>query len=117
MVFILFSCLSFFTYIQAAEGEGKLVYVIPIEDTVERGLEAFVKRTTNEAKEASADHIIFEINTPGGRVDAAKNIGEILQDLEIETTSFVTVEALSAGSYLALNTDNIYMKPPSKHGS
>lgn len=117
MVFILFSCLSFFTYIQAAEGEGKLVYVIPIEDTVERGLEAFVKRTTNEAKEASADHIIFEINTPGGRVDAAKNIGEILQDLEIETTSFVTVEALSAGSYLALNTDNIYMKPQASMGA
>ncbi|WP_186575820.1 NfeD family protein [Aquibacillus kalidii] len=98
-------------------GEGKLVYVIPIEKTVERGLEAFLKRTTQEATEANADHIIFEINTPGGRVDAAANIAEILQDLDIPTTSFITVEALSAGSYLALNTDHIYMKPQATMGA
>ncbi|WP_413775108.1 NfeD family protein [Gracilibacillus pellucidus] len=99
------------------DGTGKLVYVIPIENEVERGLEAFIKRTTSEAAEANADHIIFEINTPGGRVDAAENIGEILQDLEIETTSFITVKALSAGSYIALNTDNIYMKPQTSMGA
>ncbi|WP_130860214.1 NfeD family protein [Gracilibacillus phocaeensis] len=98
-------------------GEGKLVYVIPIENEVERGLEAFIKRTTTEAEEANADHIILEINTPGGRVDAAENIGEILQDLEVETTSFITVKALSAGSYIALNTDNIYMKPQANMGA
>ncbi|MFC4388488.1 nodulation protein NfeD [Gracilibacillus marinus] len=105
------------TVLHADEGSGNLVYVIPIENTVERGLEAFIKRTTNEAIEANADHIIFEINTPGGRVDAAKNIGEILQDLEIKTSSFVTVEALSAGSYIALNTDSIYMKPQASMGA
>ncbi|WP_058307408.1 NfeD family protein [Gracilibacillus massiliensis] len=105
-------------YVSAEDnGEGKIVYVIPIENTVERGLEAFLKRTTTEATEANADHIIFEINTPGGRVDAAENIGEILQDVEIETTSFITVKALSAGSYIALNTDNIYMKPQASMGA
>jgi len=98
-------------------GEGKLVYVVPIENNVERGLEAFIKRTTSEAVDANADHIIFEINTPGGRVDAAENIGGILQDLDIETTSFITVKALSAGSYIALNTDNIYMSPQASMGA
>ncbi|SER18018.1 membrane-bound serine protease (ClpP class) [Gracilibacillus ureilyticus] len=117
---LLMSVLLFFSVnhtLQAEDGEGKLVYVIPIENTVERGLEAFIRRTTDEAAEADANHIIFEINTPGGRVDAAKNIGQILQDLEIETTSFITVEALSAGSYIALNTDNIYMKPQASMGA
>ncbi|MRH43082.1 nodulation protein NfeD [Aquibacillus halophilus] len=104
--------------VNAAEnGEGKLVYVIPIEKEVERGLEAFLSRTTKEATVENADHIIFEINTPGGRVDAAGNIAEILQDLEIPTTSFVTNRALSAGSYIALNTDNIYMKPQATMGA
>ncbi|WP_439647398.1 NfeD family protein [Aquibacillus saliphilus] len=98
-------------------GEGKLVYVIPIEKEVERGLEAFLRRTTNEATTENADHIIFEINTPGGRVDAAGNIAEILQDLDITTTSFVTNRALSAGSYIALNTDNIFMKPQATMGA
>ncbi|MGP4042399.1 NfeD family protein [Gracilibacillus sp. D59] len=109
---------GFQTQVLAEEnGKGKLVYVIPIENEVERGLEAFIRRTTTEATEANADHIIFEINTPGGRVDAAQNIGEILQDLKIETTSFITVKALSAGSYIALNTDNIYMKPQTSMGA
>ncbi len=109
---------SFQTEVLAEDsGEGKLVYVIPIENEVERGLEAFIRRTTTEATENNADHIIFEINTPGGRVDAAEYIGEILQDLEIETTSFITVRALSAGSYIALNTDNIYMKPQTSMGA
>ncbi|WP_053219178.1 NfeD family protein [Virgibacillus senegalensis] len=103
--------------VQAAGGEGKLVYVIPVENEVERGLEAFLKRTTQEAAENSADHIIFEIDTPGGRVDAAGQIAELLQDLDIPTTAFITNEALSAGSYIALNTDNIYMKPHATMGA
>lgn len=104
--------------VSAAEnGDGKLVYVIPIEAEVERGLEAFLSRTTTEAIEADADHIIFELNTPGGRVDAATNIGGLLQDLEIETTAFITVQALSAGSYIALNTDNIFIKPQATMGA
>lgn len=47
------------------EGEGKLVYVIPVEKEVERGLEAFLKRAVDEAMEEGANHIIFEIDTPG----------------------------------------------------
>lgn len=95
-------------------GTGKLVYVIPIEKEVERGLEAFLERSTNEAIESGANHIIFEINTPGGRADAAGHIATILQNLPTPSTSFVINEALSAGSYIALNTDSIYMAP---HGT
>src|SRR5699024_11622038 len=69
-------------------GEGKLVYIVPIENEVERDLEAFLIRSTNEAVEAGANHIIFEIDTPGGRVDSAKQIGKLLQDLSIPATSF-----------------------------
>lgn len=97
--------------------EGALVYIIPIEKEVERGLESFLKRSTNEAVEAGANHIIFEIDTPGGRVDAASQIGNLLQDLQIPTTSFIVNEALSAGSYIALNTDHIYMKPQATMGA
>lgn len=108
---------NFDNVIAQENGEGKIVYVIPIEKEVERGLEAFLKRTTTEAIEADADHIIFELNTPGGRVDAANNIGELLQDLEIPTSAFITSQALSAGSYIALNTDTIYMKPQATMGA
>ncbi|WP_082235970.1 NfeD family protein [Halobacillus massiliensis] len=100
-----------------AEGEGKQVYVIPVENTVERGMTAFLERTTSEAIEAGADHIIFEIDTPGGRVDAAGAIGELFQDLEVPNTAFVTSQAYSAGSYIALNADQIYMKQQATMGA
>src|SRR5690625_6663038 len=92
-------------------GGGKLVYVIPIEKEVERGLESFLNRSTQEAIDAGANHIIFEINTPGGRVDSAKNIGNLLYDLDIPSTSFILSDALSAGSYISLFTDDIYIIP------
>lgn len=101
----------------SGEGTGKLVYVIPIEKEVERGLEAFLTRATNEAMEANADHVIFEIDTPGGRVDSAGHIAETLQSLEVPSTSYITNQALSAGSYIALNTDNIYFKPQATMGA
>src|SRR5690625_2129901 len=99
------------------DGSGQLVYVIPIENEVERGLEAFLRRSTGEAEEANADHIIFEINTPGGRVDAANNIGEILSDIQIPKTAYIRSQAISAGSYIALFADNIYMNPQATIGA
>jgi len=99
------------------EGEGNLVYIVPVENEVERGLEAFLDRATQEAMNEGANHIIFEIDTPGGAVDAAGKIASILQNLEIPSTSFIINEALSAGSYIALNTDYIYMKPHATMGA
>ncbi|SET61466.1 membrane-bound serine protease (ClpP class) [Oceanobacillus limi] len=103
--------------ISAEDGAGKLVYVIPVENEVERGLEAFMKRSIQEATEAGADHIILEINTPGGAVNAAGNIATMLQDLTIPTSSYIIQQAASAGSYIALNTDTIYMNPHSGMGA
>lgn len=100
-----------------ASGEGKLVYIIPVEKEVERGLEAFLKRTIEEAEEAGANHIIFEIDTPGGRVDSATQIAKLLQTIEMPTTAYIVNEALSAGSYIALNLDSIYMQPNATMGA
>lgn len=122
-IFVLFTCAMIMviglpTLISADdEGKGQLVYVIPIEKEVERGLEAFLVRTTSEAIDEGAQHIIFEINTPGGRVDSAEEIGALIQNIDIPTTSFIVNQALSAGSYIALNTDTIYMAPSATMGA
>ncbi|ASK64414.1 hypothetical protein CFK37_13830 [Virgibacillus phasianinus] len=100
-----------------SSNEGDLVYIIPIEDTVEQGLKAFLTRATEKAEEEGADQIIFEIDTPGGRVDAAGQIAELIQNLETPNIAFVVNKALSAGSYIALNMDAIYMKPHATMGA
>ncbi|WP_188206197.1 NfeD family protein [Alkalibacillus aidingensis] len=86
-----------------------VVYVVPVEDEVERGLVAFMERSIREAEENFADYIIFEIDTPGGRVDSANEIAGLLNNLTIPSVSYVKSQALSAGSYIALMTDEIYM--------
>ena len=65
------------------------VYVIPIEGTIEGGLAAFVERAIQEAEEAGVDAIILEVNTPGGRVDAAIVIRDAILDTPIQTIAFV----------------------------
>lgn len=108
---------SFFGSIANGQGEGKLVYFIPVEQEVERGLEAFLKRSIEDAEEAGADHIVLEIDTPGGAVNAADNIGKIIKATEVPITAYISDRALSAGAYIALNADQIMMEPGALMGS
>lgn len=99
------------------KAENEKILIVPIEETVEKGLYAFLNRAVQTAEEENASAIIFEINTPGGAVDAAGQIGRLLTSTNIKTISFVNKQALSAGAYIALNTDEIYMVPGSTMGS
>lgn len=117
---IIFLALSFFPYIlpNNAEAQGtQVVYVVPVEQSIERGLESFLNRAFDEAEKAAADMIILEIDTLGGDVDAAIGIGELIKESEIPIVAYIKNEAISAGSYIALNTDKIYMKPESHIGA
>ncbi|MFB5662109.1 nodulation protein NfeD [Alteribacillus sp. HJP-4] len=103
--------------LSAFSSSDQLVYVVPVEQTVERGLEAFLERSVAEAEEAGADHLIFEIDTPGGAVDAAGNISSIIEGASVPTTAYVTEEAMSAGAFIALSADSIAMKPGTEMGA
>lgn len=100
----------------ADESKGH-VYFIPVEQEVERGLEAFLNRSINQAIEEGADHVVFEVNTPGGLVNAAGNIAKLIRETELPTTAFITKDALSAGAYIALNANQIVMTPGSRMGA
>ncbi|WP_036718562.1 NfeD family protein [Paenibacillus harenae] len=102
----------------AAEADtGSAVYVIPVKQTVESGLESFLKRAYKEADEANAEHVILVINTLGGKVVNAESIGHFIRESRIPTTAFVEGKAVSAGTYIALNADKIVMQPGSTIGA
>ncbi|MGG0778065.1 nodulation protein NfeD [Bacillus rugosus] len=100
-----------------AKAEKQTVYVIPVEKNVEQGLASFLSRSLHDAKEAHADHIILDINTPGGLVKSAIDIADSITESEIPVTAYVNKRALSAGAYIALQADNIYMAPGGKMGA
>jgi len=92
------------------------VMIIPIEKTVEKGLSSFVVRAFTEAKQENVNFVILEIDTPGGRIDAAKEIKDVIMASDIPTAALVKSQALSAGSYIALACDRIAMQPGSTLG-
>ncbi len=100
----------------AAEGK-KLVYIVPVQQSIERGLEHFLERAFTEAEDAMADVIILEINTLGGAIDAAFGIGDLIDDEQIPVVAYIKDNAASAGAYISLNADKIYMEPGSTIGA
>ncbi len=92
------------------------VYVIPIKDVIDQALIYVIRRGLNEAETENADAIIFDMDTPGGRVDSAEEILAMLRGLKVPTYTFVNPNAISAGAIIALSTDHIWMSPGSKIG-
>src|SRR5688500_7944870 len=97
-------------------GRGSIVRV-PVQGTIELGLAPFIERSIREAEAAGAAAIVLDIETPGGRVDAAQRIVKALQGTRVPTYAFVNVHAFSAGALIALATDGIYMPPGSVIGA
>lgn len=117
---ILFSLLALFMTHSAQAVETNrtpLVYIIPIKKTIEPALLYVVRRGVDEAVRNKADAIIFEMDTPGGRVDSAEGIINVIKHTDIPVYTFVEHEAYSAGAIIALATPNIYMAPGSVIGA
>lgn len=115
---ILLSMISFSLLLPSlsAVASGK-VYHIPLENEVEDGLKSFLERAFTEAREEKAETIILEIHTPGGYVTSAEEIARIIDDSEIKVVAFINSKALSAGAYLALHAEEIYMVPTATIGA
>ena len=108
-----------FTYIiiSVLIAEDELVYHVPIHGTIDMGLPHFIQRVVNEAEEHNAKAIIFDIDTFGGRVDAATQIKDIILDSEVTTVAFINKRAISAGALISLSCDSIFMTPGASIGA
>ena len=88
---------------------SEVVYKVPIEGVIDLGLPPYIKRVIKEAEDSKAKAIIFEINTFGGRVDAATQIKDAILSSEIQTIAFINRRAISAGALISLSCEkNFY---------
>lgn len=86
-----------------------IVFVAPIEGVIDLGLAPFVQRVLDEASAAGAKAVILEINTFGGRVDAAVLIRDALLNSKVLTIAFINKRAISAGALISLASEKIAM--------
>jgi membrane-bound serine protease (ClpP class) len=87
------------------------VYRIPVTGVIELGLAPFIERALEDAHDAGAAAAILDIDTPGGRVDAAQRIVDAIQDSPVPVHAFVNRRAFSAGALISLAARDIYMRP------
>jgi len=85
------------------------IYHVPINGTIDLGLPPYIERSIKEAERNNAESIIFEINTFGGRVDAATQIKDAILDSKVPTVAFINKRAISAGALISLSCEKIYM--------
>ena len=86
-----------------------LVYVIDIRTEIGGGVASYISKGIEKAEQAGADAIIFDVNTPGGRVDSAVKIMDAIQDTRIPTIAFVNRQAISAGAMISSTCSQIVM--------
>ena len=92
-----------------AQDKRPVVYVASIEGIIDLGLAPFVARVLDEATQAGAAAVVLDINTFGGRMDAAVQIRDALLGAKVRTIAFVNKRAISAGALIALSAENIVM--------
>ena len=118
MLAVLFSALTETVTAEAREviHKGDAV-VVPLRGEVAPSLLAFLRRAVKTAESDEASAIIFEMNTYGGRLDAAADIVNVLNQTKIPTYTFINTNAGSAGALIAIATQHIYMAPVSAIGA
>jgi membrane-bound serine protease (ClpP class) len=96
-------------FVLAQEKPPPVVYVVPVEGVIDLGLAPFIQRVLDEATAAGAAAVVLEINTFGGRLDAAVQIRDALLSARIRTLAYVNRRAISAGALIGLAAEQLVM--------
>jgi membrane-bound serine protease (ClpP class) len=94
-----------------APAQAPTVYRLAVTGVVEDGLAPYVARGLREAAAAGAAAVYLDIDTPGGRIDAAERIADAVGASTVPVYAFVNPRAYSAGALIALSAKAIYMRP------
>ncbi len=94
-----------------------LIAVIEIDGPITNSFQLeSVKRRVDRAVQDGADLIVFELDTPGGRLDTAVEIAKLIRGLPVPSVAWVNDMALSAGILIASSCDELIMSRGSLTG-
>lgn len=96
--------------LEGQEVAAPAVVRVPVDGTVEMGLAPFVERALEEAAAAGVQAVVLEIETPGGRVDAAERIVGAVSRSSVPVYAYVNMSAYSAGAMIALSAQQVFMR-------
>jgi len=101
-----------------------LVLVIPIREQIELSTAVYVEREMRRGAAEHMDLVLVDINTPGGRGDAMMRICNALiqqrsarDAAKVPTVAFIDSDAYSAGAFISMACNRIYIAPNGKIGA
>jgi membrane-bound serine protease (ClpP class) len=95
----------------------QVVYRLDVQGTIENGLAPYIARGIREANAEGAAAVYLDIDTPGGRVDAAERIADAIRASRIPVYAFVNPRAYSAVLGAATPVDGGGTRAPEKYVS
>lgn len=101
----------------AGTADDQSVAVIEISGTIDPGTKSYADYAFQEAKRMDAAAVIMQFDTPGGYINSAEAIRRLMDEYEGPIYAFIRPNAISAGAYLALAAEAIYMVPGSTMGA
>lgn len=93
------------------------IYVFKIHEEIAPPALKTTRDAIKMADSLQADLLIVHIDTYGGMVDAADEIRTLLLNASMPVWAFVENNAASAGAFISLACDSIYMKPGATIGA
>ncbi len=108
-----------FLTLQVSTRNNAKVVVIRVNSDIDAGTERHIGRGLNFAKQIGAEVVIIELNTPGGYLDPLRRIIDYISSAKVRVVAWVPPGgiAASAGAFIAITCDKLYMSPGSAIGS
>lgn len=94
--------------------------VVPVHGQVSVTTAAIVRRGYAEVRARGAARLVLDIDTPGGPIKDMREVEMVLATIRqdgVHTAAYVRRQALSAGGYIALACQEIYVAPGSSLGA
>jgi membrane-bound serine protease (ClpP class) len=101
----------------AEQPSARTVYIVPIRDDIMPPLVYLVRRGVKAAMEDKASLLVLDMETNGGRVDTTEEIIRVINQFQGETVTYVNRKAFSAGAFVSVATQKIFMAPQSVIGA
>ena len=103
--------------ISHSQERANTVYVVQIRGEIDLGLAPYLARVLDQAHREQARAVILEIETPGGRLDAALQMRDAILGSPVRTIAYVNRDAFSAGALVAIAAAELYMAPGAVMGA
>ncbi|MGC8738089.1 MAG: NfeD family protein [Candidatus Hydrogenedens sp.] len=114
---VIFILLTFVLEARSEKEKRPFVVICPATGMVDDGMKVIIKRAVSIANKG-AEGFILEVDTPGGLVDSAVDITNILLEARCPTVAYIHgMGAISAGALISYACKYIVMAPGSNIGA